>query len=261
MKIGNGCMAAHCLAVLALGAIPCCAQTTKETTAQETKQETKRTDAEKPAQARPGRDRWPVKTASDLDASEINRKPTNTTVEKLLAMKRPVDLPKEETPEHFQNHRARPAETTVFAVEADVVDCRLMPDGDYRVTIRGASGKSLVLEMPKPEPGFVDPNSPFFKDIKAAREQFDAKAKPETTQKPLKLHARITGIGFWARKWNRNPSATSTANATGSSPSTPNAEENLIQLHPVLKLEWLDKPTREFSTATEKEGAPATKPK
>lgn len=179
---------------------------------------------------RPAKDRWAVKTAADLDASEINRKPSKTTIEKLLAMPRPIDLPAHETPENFQNHRARPVETTVWAVEADVVDCRLMPDGDYRVTLQGASGKTLVMEMPKPEPGFVEADNPFFKEIKAAREAFDTKAKPEKTQKPLHLHARITGIGFWARQWNKSQPI----------------KDNLIQMHPVLKMEWLDKPTSEF---------------
>ena len=244
MRTRIGRMVLFCLTVSLVGIVPCTAQQT-------TGQEKKPAEPAKQNDRKPGKDRWPVKTASDADAGEVNRKPTKTTVEKLLAMQRPIDLPVGETPEHYQNHRARPAETSVWTVEADVVDCRLMPDGDYRVTIRGASGKTLVLEMPKPEPEFVDPNSPFFKEIKAAREQFDSKTKPESTQKPLALHARITGIGFWARKWNRNAAAN--PSASPSPTPTPSTPENLIQLHPVLKLEWLDKPTKEFTTVEKKE--------
>src|SRR5205807_1382181 len=99
----------------------------------------------------------------------------------------------------FQNHRARPAEMTVFAVEADVVDARLMPDGDYRVTIKGASGKTLVLEMPDPE--FVDAKSKFADKIKSARETFDGKFKLAKSVKPTPAHARITGIGYFGRTY------------------------------------------------------------
>jgi hypothetical protein len=88
-----------------------------------------------------GRDRWSIKTASDAEAKEIDRTPSKSTVEKLLAIPRPLDMPPDGSNPFFQEHRARPAETTVFSVEADVIDCRLMPDGDYRVTVRGASGK------------------------------------------------------------------------------------------------------------------------
>src|SRR4051812_44397543 len=84
----------------------------------------KQKPADKPAAqgARQGsRDRWLIKTASDPEAQEIDRKPQNSSVEKLLAIPRPIDMPLDGSNPFFQNHRARPAETTVFSVEADVV--------------------------------------------------------------------------------------------------------------------------------------------
>ncbi len=194
------------------------------------------------------RDRWLIKTASDPEAQEIVAKATPSTVEKLLAIPRPLDMPLDGSNPFFQQHRARPAETTVFSVEADVVDCRLMPDGDYRVTVRGASGKTLVLEMPNPAPEFVDPKSKFADQIKAAREQFSAKFKPETKAQAVTGHARISGVGYFGRVYGNRT-----------------AEGNLIQLHPILNIEWLDKPTAEFTNpppATEqpKDSDPPSKP-
>ena len=109
---------------------------------------------------RPGKDRWPVKTATDPDARSINPKPEKTSVESLLDLPRPVDLPLRESNPTMQEHRARPVETTVYSVEVDVTDCRLMPDGDYRVTLRGASGKTIVMEMPDTAPGLCSPDRP-----------------------------------------------------------------------------------------------------
>ena len=191
-----------------------------------------KTPPDKPATgARTGsKDRWAIKTASDVEAEDIDRKPVKSTIEKLLAIPRPLDMPLDGSNAFFQEHRARPAETSVFSVEADVIDCRLMPDGDYRVTVRGASGKTVVLEMPNPTPEFVDPKSKFAGDIKTARGQFDKKFQPEKAVKALTGHARITGVGFFGRTYGNKK-----------------AEGNLIQLHPVLNIEWLDKPTVEFT--------------
>jgi len=183
-------------------------------------------------QAKPGRDRWLVKTAADADAIDIKKRPEPSTVEKLLGLTRPKDFTLEATPPQYQEKRAGPVEKTVYTVEADVVECRLMPDGDYRVVIKGAKGETMVLEMPDPNPQFVDPKGPFAYAIKSAREQFDAKVKPERTAKPLQLHARITGLGFFGRAYGKTP-----------------PKGNLIQLHPVVDFEWLPKPTEEFDAA------------
>lgn len=199
----------------------------------------------KPATAKPARDRWSIKTASDAEAQEIDAAPTASTVEKLLAIPRPLDMPPDGSNPFFQQHRARPAETSVFSVEADVIDCRLMPDGDYRVTVRGASGKTMVLEMPNPAPEYVDPISKFAGQIKDSRAQFDSKFHPERALKAMSGHARIAGIGFFGRTYGSQK-----------------ADGNIIQLHPVLNIEWLDKPTAEFTTPKETPAkSPVTPPK
>jgi hypothetical protein len=221
--------------------------------AQTGKPSTDKPQADKPAAAAPKtppaaareRDRWKIKTGSDAEAREIATAPVASTVEKLLAIPRPLDMPPDGSNSFFQQHRARPAETTVFSVEADVVDCRLMPDGDYRVTVQGVSGKKLVLEMPNPGPEFVDPKGKFAAQIKSAREQFETKFKPERKSKSAAGHARITGVGFFGRTYgNRAP------------------DGNMIQLHPILKIEWLDKPTPDFTAPPDApdKSLPAPKP-
>ena len=201
----------------------------------------KKTETTPPAppkgtETKPGKDRWPVKTASDPDAADISLEPVKTTVENLLAMPRPEDLPLDESAPGYQNHRIHPIETTIWTIEADVIACQSMPDGDYKVTIRGASGQTMVLEMPDPAPGFVDPKSPFASKIKSARSQFDSKQHPERAVKEMKVHAVITGIGFFGRSYGKKKEE---------------IKGNLIQLHPVLNIEWLPTPTKAFMPTSE----------
>ncbi len=134
----------------------------------------------------------------------------------------------------YQTRRAAPVETTIYEVEADVVGCQLMPDGDYRVEIRGASGESLYLEMPDPQ--FVDPQSPFAYAMKAARDQLEEKLHPERKPQTVLAHARVAGIGFFSRAYGKN------AKPAG----------NLLQLHPVLEVAWLEKPTAQFAAERKK---------
>ncbi|MCW3094687.1 MAG: hypothetical protein JWL77_305 [Chthonomonadaceae bacterium] len=203
----------------------------------------KQADTTPPKAARPSRDRWLVKTASDRDAHSIDTVPQKTTVEHLLKLPRPAGLPYKETPPAMQEHRAYPVEASVYTVEVDIVSSQLMPDGDYKVTLRGASGETMVMEMPDPAPGFVDPAGLFAKQIGEARTQFDTKFQPDRTAKPTAGHARITGIGYFGRSYGA-------AEPVG----------NLIQLHPVLKVEWLPKPTAEFASDASKAKAADKKP-
>jgi len=183
-----------------------------------------------PAPLKPGKDRWLVKTASDASANGVKRRPEKTSIEKLRTLPRPADYPLNSTPAKYQTERAGLAESSIYSVEADIVECRLMPDGDYHVVMRGASGETMVLEMPDPDPAFTSPSSPFAYAIRAAREQFESKVKPERAAKPLNLHARITGIGFFGRQYGKTP-----------------AKGNLLQLHPAVDFEWQDEPSAEFS--------------
>lgn len=134
----------------------------------------------------PGVERWPVKTGSDVDAAKVGVNAINgeklgpgiidTTVEELVALPRASDMP----PLHssfsrnsfYQNHRDAPAETTVWKLKALVTLARLEQDGDYHLVLQGTSGKSMIGEIPDPDPKFVG-NPVWRADIKNAREAMD----------------------------------------------------------------------------------------
>jgi hypothetical protein len=108
-----------------------------------------------------------------------------------------------------------------------------MQDGDYRVVLRGAGGESIVMEMP--DPTFVDQSSPFYYAMKAARDKFASREKPEREKKSVLGHAKITGLGFFGRAYNK-------ANQPKS---------NLIQLHPVIDFGWQDTASKDFQERAE----------
>jgi len=174
------------------------------------------------AALKPGTDRWPVKTATDDDARQIVTKPVHITVEELLALPRPADMPLNEANPKYQNHRARGAETTIYTIEAEVVECRLSMDADYHVTVRSEAGQTMVLEIPNPDPTFVPPGGRFARQLAGARREFDTRYHLTVPMKtvPVNVRARITGIGYFGH-------------------SSRATEGNLIQLHPLLKIQWL----------------------
>ncbi len=188
-------------------------------------------------------DRWLVKTASDADATKIKQTAIKSTIEKLLAIPRPEELPLYETPAKFQDKRVEGVETSIYTVEAEIVEYRLMPDGDYRVVVRGGSGETMVLEMPDPSPEFVSPTSPFAYGIKNARQQFSEKFQPEKTTKSGAGYLTITGIGYFGKSYGPKR----------------DVKGNLVQLHPVLDIQWINKPSKEF-LETPRKAEPVIKP-
>ena len=87
----------------------------------------------------------------------------------------------------------------------------------------------------------MDPKSPFATQIKSARAQFESKHKPDRSNKEIKGHVVIRGIGFFSRVYGKQKEE---------------VKGNLIQLHPVLNIEWLETPTREFTSPAETEKKP-----
>lgn len=158
-------------------------------------------------------------------------------------------------------------EVTIWRVDVRIIALKHESDGDYHLVLQAPSGQEMIGEIPTPTPLFVG-DSPWIGNIKDARNQVDAKlvsrlqpaefvlvdgkyvrqgaasarsgtrADPaisfttpeegsERTQ-PLfqtaiaATSARITGVGFFDRAHG----------ATGAAP-------NVIELHPILKIEWL----------------------
>ncbi|MFB9982638.1 hypothetical protein ACFSQQ_15965 [Mesorhizobium kowhaii] len=197
-----------------------------------------------------------------------------TTIEELNLIGRPADMrPPTMLFPRYQERRRGPVEFTVWRIECDVIGVKLEKDGDYHLVLQGASGKMMVGEVPTPSPPFIDSTAPWLQNIKDVRravddkliaplsphdfvqlndtlvprnavsdDQFlmqpmamerlpvsfrtpvdDALEMPTFEAKVKPTAARITGVGFFDRIHG----------ATGASPL------NGIELHPILKIEWL----------------------
>src|SRR5579883_1281902 len=227
---------------------------------------------------KPGTERWPVKTGQDKDRAKVGKNVINghdlgagiveATIEELVSLPRPPGLVEASLdPPQFKDVRDGVTEVTIWRIEATIIAMKHEADGDYHLVLQGASGVEMVAEIPTPTTQFIG-DSPWLDNIAAARQQVDDKlvrtlspadfalmngkfvphaamtfqplamADPRLSfqtpppgsnaQQPLfatKLNptqARITGVGFFDRAHG----------ATGAAP-------NVIELHPVLKIEWI----------------------
>jgi hypothetical protein len=228
---------------------------------------------------KPGVERWPVKTGTDRDVATVGKNVINgqnlgagivdTTVEELISVPRPPYMsdPAQLNPD-YQDRRAAPLEQTVWRFEGTITVLKLEADGDYHMVLQGVSGQTMIGEVPTPTTQFLG-NSPWIANIGQARKALDdtfvKKLSPAAfvpmgkylmprgalTVQPQALpplpasfvtpmegsgmqmplfqtqvtptRARITGVGFFDKVHGQ----------TGVSQS------NGIELHPVLKIEWL----------------------
>jgi hypothetical protein len=192
------------------------------------------------------------------------------TVEELVSAPRPVGMPDpRQVYNAFQSSRAAPVETTIWQIDATIIAMKLEQDGDYHLVLQGSSGETMIGEIPTPSREFIG-DSPWSANIQAARRMTDdrfvrhlapaafvplggrlvpreaiagpIRSLPEQlppsflpaagsderavplfkTQVPA-TRARITGVGFFDQVHGQ----------MGVSQS------NGIELHPVLKIEWL----------------------
>jgi hypothetical protein len=160
--------------------------------------------------ARCGVERWSVKTGTDAGAGLVNlNSTTQTTISSLRALPQPQNLP--------ANNRIQPTETTVFVLNATLVEYRLESDSDYHLVISDANGNTMITEIPSPS--CVGPGSPFTSGISASRAAFDARFMVTTNFQTANIPVQITGVGFFDFLHGQ----------TGVAP-------NGIELHPVLNI-------------------------
>jgi hypothetical protein len=229
---------------------------------------------------KPGVERWPVKTGTDPDVGKVGKNVRDgvrlgagivpATVEELIRIPRSADMtpPTLEFPQ-YQQKRKEPVETTIWQIEVDIIALKQETDGDYHLVLQGASGETMIGEIPTPHPPFVLATSPFLANIKTARQAVDdklvsklrpadfapfdgtlvpreslsvqpealpalptsfqtpkegeAQAVPTFKTKVTPTPARITGVGFFDKVHGQ----------MGVS------QLNGIELHAVLKIEWL----------------------
>lgn len=231
------------------------------------------------AAAKPGVERWPVKTGQDPDRAVVGKNVINgvdlgagiviATVEELISAPRPADMANvSQLVPAYQSHRAMPVETTVWRIDATITAMKSEADGDYHLVLQGASGETMIGEIPTPTTQFIGDSS-WLANIRSARRAVDEKfvrhlspadfvplagklvpreavtdpsqaapgvlasfaslansglqpMLPFKTQLPA-TRARITGVGFFDKVHGQ----------MGVS------QANGIELHPILKIEWL----------------------
>lgn len=223
---------------------------------------------------KPGVERWPVKTGTDIDVAlvgknvidgeDLGRGIVDATLEELVSTPRPADMPDPRAePPGFENRRSQPVETTIWRIEAEIIALKLEADGDYHLVLQGASGETMIGEIPTPTREFIG-DSPWGANIAAARQAADERlvsqvplhdfvpmgnrllpraalstppsapvsfpaqsatpgAMPLFRTRINPTRARLTGPGFFDRVHDQAGVST----------------RNGIEIHPVLKIEWL----------------------
>jgi hypothetical protein len=160
-----------------------------------------------------GRERWQVKTLSDVDQKEVDlRHPVATTVESLAALPRPRQRP--------QFRRVSPTETTVFCLEGWLADIpRTESDRDMHIVIAGLEDTTLTLIAEIPDARCYGACSSGFGHLYA--KAYETLMDRLRTWQTDTLRIRIMGVGFYDRNHGQY----------GAAP-------NFIELHPVLAIEF-----------------------
>jgi len=161
-----------------------------------------------------GVERWAVKTGLDADARLVDQTtivPTN--IIQLRTLPAPAQPP--------LRARVRPAETTVWGVDATLLRYKEEADSDDHLVLADTGGRTMIAELPAPE--CVGSGSPFLPAIRAVRRAFTARFHPTRSWQRVRVPMRVAGVGFFDFKH-------------GQSGVAPNA----IELHPVLGIGWTD---------------------
>jgi len=217
---------------------------------------------------RPGFERWPVKTGTDPDVGKVDPRIVPTTVEEMITIPRPPDMqpPTSEFPA-YQERRFAPVETTIWSVDVVIIALKQETDGDYHLVLQGASGETMIGEIPTPRPPFVQNNSPWLANIKDARAAVDDKlVKNLAPSDFIPLQGKLVPRASLTVQPEALPTfadsfATTLEGAAGpafKTKITPTrasitgvgffdkvhgqmgvSQSNGIELHPILKIEWV----------------------
>jgi hypothetical protein len=156
-----------------------------------------------------GVERWSVKTGTDADAALVGLSPQSTTIATMRSWPAPAAIP--------TNNRVSPYETTVWTVNATLVEYKLEDDSDYHIVIKDDAGNTMVTEIPYS--GCVGSVSPFAASIANARAKFDAAFTATGTFQFANVPVQITGPGMFDFLHGQ----------TGVAP-------NGIEIHPILDI-------------------------
>jgi hypothetical protein len=139
---------------------------------------------------KPGKERWPVKTGTDKDVDEVGKNIINgaalgpgivdTTIAELVRIPRKPEMqPPTQSFPAFQDRRSDPVETTIWRVEADIIELKMEGDGDYHLVLQGQSGETMIAESPNPSfvpiPPDAPKDSPWLDNMKVVRQEIEDK--------------------------------------------------------------------------------------
>ena len=164
-----------------------------------------------------GIERWEVKTLSDPDSSAVNFSPQEATVAWLVSLRQP--LLSHSTP------RLAPIETQVFQVTAFLIGVSEEEDRDFHIVIADLDdpSKTMIVEIPSSICSGACASG-YVREFEEAREAvINNLGEPKRRFQPVVRVVVVTGVGFFDFLHGQ----------TGVAP-------NGIELHPVLRLEFLD---------------------
>jgi len=232
------------------------------------------------AAAKPGVERWPVKTGQDPDRNAVGKNVINgvdlgagivkATVEELIAAPRPADMTNVfELVPAYQSHRAAPVETTIWQVDITITAMKSEADGDYHLVLQGASGETMIGEIPTPTKQFIG-DSPWMVNIKSARRAVDQKfvshlspaefvpmagklvpresivnPSPAAPAGVIQSFTALTDAGLQTMLPFKTQLPATRARVTGVGffdkvhGQMGVSQSNGIEIHPILKIEWL----------------------
>ena len=168
--------------------------------------------------------RWPVKTLSDNRAGRLNRVPRTTTVLK-LRMATPPGVATS-TP------RLVGFETDVVTVSVDLVNGKLVHDGDLQLTVKqpGLLGRTMIAELPAANCLHHGTSTADRVAITTARAQITSACGAfDGKKRALHGSAVLTGVQFHDTPHAGDDQAD---NARGAAP-------NEVEIHPVLSVTGL----------------------
>ena len=167
-----------------------------------------------------GVERWSVKTGTDADAHSVSFISQSTTIATMRSWTPPSPIP--------PNNRVSPFETSVWTINANLLEYKFEDDSDYHVVLQDAAGNTIIGEIP--HPGCVGSGSPFAASIVNARLKFNAMFTASTSFQFANVPVQVTGVGMFDFLHGQ----------TGVAP-------NGIELHPILDIVFTNSSTPQLA--------------
>jgi len=156
-------------------------------------------------------ERATVKLGTDIDAGLIDlTSSAATTIEAMRSWPAPSIVP--------PRNRISPYETTVWVLDATLVEYKLEDDSDYHLVLIDAHGNTIIAEIASPA---CASRSRFAAGIANARAQFNARFSATGDFQLANVPVRISGVGMFDFLHGQ----------TGAAP-------NGIELHPAIDLSF-----------------------